>query len=143
MRFQAAGFGVRNFDFSRMLRRRIPVLRLGSRGPGGHQKSSRLCSQASASVCKRLQAFASVGVCRTALGVENRRETQNCRHFLRLAFQKCQRSRGSGRPWSRNAELSSLLDLRWVFASQKRQQSRGWGGPGRETQTCRFCWTRV
>ena len=33
-----------------MLRRRVPVLRLGSRGPGGDQKSLRLCSQAPASV---------------------------------------------------------------------------------------------
>ena len=51
------------------------------------------------------------------------RETQNCRHFwtrLRFSrFKKCQQSQGSGGSWSRNAELSSLLDSSQVFASQK------------------------
>ena len=110
--------------FSRMLRRRVPVLRLGSRGPRGDARSLRLCPP---SVRKRSQAFASVGKCRASSGVANRRETQNCRHFLRLAFQKCQQSQGSGGSWSRNAELSSLLDSSRVFASQKWQQSQGSG----------------
>ena len=39
-----------NLDFSRMRSRRVPVLKLGSRGPGGDTRSLRLCSQASASV---------------------------------------------------------------------------------------------
>ena len=35
---------------------------------------------------------------------------------------------GIGGSWSRNAKLSSLLDLRLVFASQKCQRSQGWEG---------------
>ena len=86
---------------------------------------------------------------------------------------KGKQSRGSGGSWSRNAELSSLLDLLWVvvstfqrseglagpgremqnyphfwtgigvFASHKHQRSRGLGGPGREMQNCRHCWIDV
>ena len=56
------------------------------------------------------------------------RETRNCRQFLRFALQKCQQSQGSGGSWSRNAELSSLLDSPRVFAFQKCQQSQGSGG---------------
>ena len=41
--------------------------------------------------------------------------------------------------WSRDAELSSLLDLRLIFESQKCQQSQGSGGAGRETQNCWTC----
>ena len=148
-----------------MLRRRVPVLRLGSRGPGGDARSLRLCPP---SVRTRPQAFASVGKCRASSGVANRRETQNCRHFLRLALQKCQQSQGSRGSWSQNAELSSLLESSRVFASQKCQQSQGsggsWsrnaelsslldsssvnshrdrGGPGRETQNCRHFWNRL
>ena len=72
----------------------FPVLKLGSRGPGGDARSLRLCSQAFASVRNRSQSsaivrnrsqsFASVrgvsDLCRTCVGHENRRETQNCRH---------------------------------------------------------------
>ena len=53
---------------SRVRSRRVPVLRLGSWGPGGDQKSLRLCSP---SVRKRLQASASVGECRASSGVAN------------------------------------------------------------------------
>ena len=113
-----------------MLRRRVPVLRLGSRGHGGDQKSLR----------KRSQAFASVGECRAFLGVEKRREAQNYRHFLRLAFQKCEKSQGSGASWSRNAELSTL-DWRWVFKSVNNH--RDGGGRGREMQNCPHFWTGV
>ena len=54
-------------------------------------------------------------------------ETQNCRHFWtrvgssRLKSVNSHTSEGS---WSRNAELSSLLDSRQVFASQKCQQTQ-------------------
>ena len=150
-----------------MLRRRVPVLRLGSRGPGGDQKSLRLCPQAFAE-------------CRACLGVENHRETQNCRHFwtcdwssrlksvnghkgavvvakprtvvtfglafglrvpkvstvtgglvvvakrrtvvtfgLAFGLRVSKVSKVTVGSWSRNPELSSLLDLRLVFASQK------------------------
>ena len=59
---------------SRMRSRRVPVLKLGSKGPGGDQKSLRLCSS---SVRKRSQAFASV--CkrsRVSESVAHRRESQ-------------------------------------------------------------------
>ena len=106
--------------FSRMLCRRVPVLKLGSRGPGGDARSLRLWTQAFALVRSRSQAFAEGRTCRRD---ENRRETQNCRRFLRFVLQKQQ----SGGSWSRNPELSSLLDSSCVFASQKCQQSRGSG----------------
>ena len=53
---------------------------------------------------------------------------------LVLASQKCQQSQEWRGSWSRNAELSSLLDLRCVFESQNEGSG---GGPGRETQNCR------
>ena len=46
-----------------------------------------------------------------------------------------------GRKSSRNAELSSLLDLLCVFASQKCQHSQDRAGQGREMQSCRHFWT--
>ena len=56
-------------------------------------------------------------------------ETQNCRHFWTRPRSSCLKSvnsiqqlQGSGGSWSRNAELSSLLDSSPVFASQKCQQ---------------------
>ena len=53
------------------------------------------------------------------------RETQICRHFLDsclvFASQKCQQSQGSGGSWSRNADLSSLLDL----VAKRRREERG------------------
>ena len=67
----------------------------------------------------------------TGIGGGRGRETQNCRHFwTRLGFSRLKslNSHRSGRSWSRNAELSSLLDSSRVFASQKCQQSQGLGG---------------
>ena len=69
------------------------------------------------------------------------RETQNCRHFWTCLWSSRLESVNShkdGREtWSRNAELSSLLDLYLVLASQKCQQSQGSGGLGRATKHCR------
>ena len=90
---------------------------------------------------------------------------------LVLASQKCQQSQEWRGSWSRNAELSSLLDLRCVFASQNEGSGGGsrsrnaelssllnWtrssrlksvnslkngGGPGRETPNYRRFWTCV
>ena len=47
-------------QFSRMRSRRVLVLRLGSRGPGGDARSLRLCSQAFAIVRNRPHSFAIV-----------------------------------------------------------------------------------
>ena len=60
-------------------------------------------------------------------------ESQSCRHFwTRLAsshLKSVDSHRDPGGSWSRKPELSSLLDWpRWVFASQKCQQSQGSGG---------------
>ena len=66
--------------------------------------------------------------CRRVHRIQNRRETQNCRHFLRFALQENHKSQGSGGSWSRSPELSSLLDSSRLFASQKCQQSQGSGG---------------
>ena len=60
------------------------------------------------------------------------RETQNCRHFWtrlvssRLKSVNSHRDRGGS--WSRNAELSSLLDSSRLFASQKCQHAQRSGG---------------
>ena len=92
---------------SRMLCGRVPAFRLGSRSPGGDQKSLRLCPQAFASVRK---GFASARECRAFLGVENCRETRNCRNFETRV--------GSSRLKSANSR-------------------RDGGGRGREVQKCR------
>ena len=63
-----------SISFSRMRSRRVPVLRLGSGGPGGDQKSLRLCSP---SVRKHLQASVSVRECRrVSESVAHRRDSQ-------------------------------------------------------------------
>ena len=60
------------------------------------------------------------------------RETQNCRHFwTRLGSSRLKSvnsHRDEGESWSRNAELSSLLDSSRVFAFEKCQQSQASGG---------------
>ena len=60
-----------------------------------------------------------------------------------LRVSKVSTDTGIGGSWSRNAELSSLLDSSRVFASQKCQQTQGSGVRGRETQICRHFWTRL
>ena len=74
-----------------MLRRRVPVLRLGARGPGGDQKSSRLCPQAFAkrSRVPRILDSRKAGVLVakrrvTGIGGGPGRKTQSCRHFWSL-----------------------------------------------------------
>ena len=60
------------------------------------------------------------------------RETQNCRHFwtplVSSRLKSVNSHRNPGGSWSRNPELSSLLDSSRLFASQKCQQSQGSGG---------------
>ena len=68
----------------------------------------------------------------TGIGGGRGRETQNCRHFwTRLVssrFTSVNSHRDPGGSWSRNPDLSSLLDSPRVFAFQKCQQSQGSGG---------------
>ena len=66
-----------------MLRRRAPVLRLGSRGRGVEEVTKSLC----VCVCKRPRVS-------RILGSRNGRETQNCRHFLGFVLQQSQQSQG-------------------------------------------------
>ena len=58
-------------------------------------------------------------------------KTRNCRHFWTCVVcsrvRSVNRLRDRGGSWLQNAELSSLLDLRGVFACQKCQQSQGSG----------------
>ena len=111
--------------YSRMRSRRVPVLRLGSRGPGGDARSLRLGSQASASVRKRSQAFASVrGGSDMPEGQKSSRNAE-LSSLLDSSISKVATVTGIGGSWSRNAELSSLLDSSRLFASQKCQQSQG------------------
>ena len=126
-----------------MRRRRVPVLRLGSRGPGGDARLLRLWTQAFAIVRNRSQPFAivrnrsrCVGLAGetkivakrrttfrvskvsivTGIGGGRGRETQNCRHF-----------------WTRlgSSRLKSV------------NSHRDRGGGGRETQNCRHFWIRL
>ena len=99
-------------------------------GVHGSRRRREVVAFVDASVRNRSQASAERRTCVGHAGDENRCETQNCRHFLSFVLQKCQPSQGSGGSWSRNAELSSLLDS-------------SPGGPGRETQNCRHFWTRL
>ena len=115
--------------FSRMRSRRVPVLRLGSRGPGGDARSLRLCSQASAIVPNRPQSSAIVrnrsqafAERRTCVGLaSDLPETKIVakRRTVVAFYVSYHRHRGGF------AELSSLLDSSWVFASQKCQQTQG------------------
>ena len=109
--------------FSRMLRRRVFVLRLG---PGAKEAtkiraSIRKRSQASAGVRK----FASVPECRGRAAIESPgvlvAKRRTVVDFGVVASQKCQQSQGwGGGSWSRNAELSSILA----------SCSEGWRGGG-------------
>ena len=151
-----------------MRSRRVPVLKLGSRGPGGDARSLRCVRKAFAkrpqsvrkASAKRPQAFASVRggsdmperrkrrkssrnvklsslftfrltKVSTVTGIAGGRgrETQNCRHFWTRLVSPCLNSvnshRDRGGSWSRNPELSSLLDSSRLSVSQQSQQSQG------------------
>ena len=133
------------YIYSRMRSRGVPVLRLGSRGPGGDARLLRLWTQAFAIVCNRSQASA---VRRTCRKDKNRRETQNCRDF-------CTRL-GSWRPKSVNSHRDRRGRGRetqncrhfWTRLGSSRLKRKKTvtgiaGGRGRETQNCRHFWTRL
>ena len=69
-----------------MLRRRVPVLRLGSRGPGGDQKSLRLCRKAPASV----------RLCRAFLAVEMVAKRRTIVTFWTLRYKSVNSHRACG-----------------------------------------------
>ena len=131
-----------------MRSRRVPVLKLGSRGPGGDASLLRLWtqnrSQASAIIRNRSRC---VGLVSDLPERENRRETQNCRHFstrlgyLRLKSVNSHRDRGG-----RGRETQNCRHF-WTRLGSSRLKStnshRDRGGGGRETQNCRHFWTRL
>ena len=124
-----------------MLHRRVPVLKLGSRGPGGEQKSLRLCPHAFA---KRLQAPVSVAY---FLGVEKssgnaeRSSLLNSRRVS--ASQECQQSQESGGPGRETQNCRHF----WTRVGSSRLKSisshRNRQGRGRETQNCRQLWIGI
>ena len=90
--------------FSRMRSRRVPVLKLGSRGPGGDARSLRLCPQ---SVRNRSQSFAII------------RNRPQASAIVRGGSHMPERRKSS-----RNAELSSLF----TFCITKVSTVTGIGG---------------
>ena len=116
-----------------MLRRRVPVLKLGSRG--------RLCPQAFA---KRLQAPVSVA---HLLGVEKssgnaeRSSLLNSRRVS--ASQECQQSQESGGPGRETQNCRHF----WTRVGSSRFKSisshRNRRGRGREAQNCRQLWIGI
>ena len=153
--------------FSRMRSRRVPVSRLGSRGPGGDARSLRCVRIESAIVRNRSRRVRHAG-----------RETQNCRHFwIRRVFasQKCQQSQGSGGrgretqncrhffglvSGRRVSKVSTVTGIGGVVVAKPRivvtlglflgrhvsvgvNSHRDRGGRGRETQNCRHFWIRL
>ena len=85
-------------------------------------QSVRKLSQSSASVRNRSQRVAHAGEAKI---VAKRRTVVT---FYVLHYKSVNRHRDRGGAWSRNPELSSLLDSSRLFASQLCQQSQGSGG---------------
>ena len=112
-----------------MRSRRVPVLKLGSRGPGGDARSLR---------CVR-KAFASV---RGGSDMPETKETKivaKCRTvvtFLCFVLQKCQHHRDQG---GRGRETQNCRHF-WTRLGSSRLKSvnshRDRGGRGREAQNC-------
>ena len=65
-------------------------------------------------------------VCPQASAAEKRCETQNCRHFwTRVGSSRLQSVNSHRDRWGRGRETQNCsLDLRWIFAFRKRQQSQ-------------------
>ena len=108
---------------SRMRSRRVPVLRLGSRGPEGDARSLRLCSQSFAIVRNRPQSFA-IGRNRSQAFAERR----TC----------------VGLAGDTQIVAKRRTDVTFYVSHYKSVNShRDRGGPGREAQNCRHFWTRL
>ena len=153
---------------SRKLRKRVPALvKVGAQGSRSDQKSSRLCPQASASVRKRLQAFAECRAWESKIVAKGRnvitlgssrltrgnshgdwegrgRETQNCRYFWTciasifiFASPKCVRGVVVAK---RRTGVTFGLALRLRISAMSTITGIA-GGRGREAQNCRHVWT--
>ena len=116
------------------------ALQKGSRfkvGVQGSRMSPRVVAFVSASFCKHSRVSESVAHPWESKIVAKRRTVVT----FSAQPSKSANSRRLGGSWSQNAELSSLLDLRWVVASQIVNSHRDRRCRGRETQNCRHFWT--
>ena len=118
-----------------MRSRRVPVLRLGSRGPGGDAKSLRLWPQPSAIVHKHPRRAGHAG--ETKIAAKRRTVTFYVSYYDSV---NCHRDRGG-----RGRETQNCRHF-WTRLASSRLKSvnchRDRGGRGRETQICRHFWTR-
>ena len=137
----------------RMRSRRVPVLKLGSRGPAGDARSLRCVRKAFASpqsVRKRSQAFASVRNRSRRVGhagestefkIVAKRRTVVTFYVSHFKSANSHRDRGS-----RGRETQNCRHF-WARLASTRLKSvnshRDRGGRGRETQNCRHFWTRL
>ena len=120
--------------------------RLGSsrlKSANSHKDREAVVSKRRTVVTFGLVSFLRVSKMSTVAGIPGGRETQNYRHFWTRLGSSRRKSANShkdpGGSWSRNVELSSLLDssLRVSKVSTVR------GIRGRETYNCRHFWTRL
>ena len=126
-----------------MRSRRVPVLRLGSRGPGGDARLLRLWTQAFAIVRNRSQASASV---RGASDLPERRKSSGIAELSSLfTFRVSKVSTITGIGGVVLAKARTVVTFRLVSGlrvsklSVNSHRDRG----GRETQICRHFWTRL
>ena len=132
-----------------MRSRRVPVLKLGSRGPGGDARSLRLWTQAFAIVRKRPQSFAVRRTCVTDLRRTCRKEKIVAKRRTVVTFYvlhyKCVNShRDRGGRGRETQNCRSLWDSFRVFTSQQCQPSQGsWGSWSRKAELSSRNWTRL
>ena len=135
-----------------MRSRRVPVLKLGSRGPGGDARSLRCVRKAFAKRSQRVRkAFAKRSRRVGHAGETNETKiVAKCRTVVSLldssrvfASQKCQQSQGSG---GVVVAKPRTVDF-WTRLGCSRLKSvnshRDRGGRGFEAQNCRHFWTRL
>ena len=130
-----------------MRSRRVSVLKLGSKGPGGDARSLRLWTQASASVRKRPQSFAIVrGGSDRPEGRRSSRNAELSSLFYVSYYKSVNGHRDRGGSWvvvaKRRTVVTFGLVLRLCVLKVSAVTGIG-GGPGRETQNCRHFWTRL
>ena len=109
-----------------MRSRRVPVLRLGSRGPGGDARSLRLCPQAFAIVRKRPQSFAIV-----------RKRPQSFASVRSRS--QCVGLAGETKIVAKRRTVVTVYVSHYKSVNSHADQ----GGRGRETQNCRHFWIRL
>ena len=119
-----------------MRSRRVPVLRLGSRGPGGDARSLRLCSQAFAIVRNRSQSFAIVRNRSQSAAIRKRSRSVGLVSDLRRT---CVGLAGDTKIVAKRRTVVTFYVSHYKSVNSHRDR----GGPGRETQISRHFWTRL